>query len=89
MSQPGFTEVSRLKAEHLLTVDTANALQTDEQLLDGVKIDLIAREACDVIGKPIRGGRLVDDLIAHGEVLNNPGGDGLALSGHAFSFSTM
>jgi hypothetical protein len=89
MSQPGFAEVSGLKADHLPTVDPANTLQADEQLLNGIKIDIVAREARDVIGKPIGGGHLIDDLIAHGEVPNNPSGDSLTLSGHGFSFCAI
>jgi len=73
----------------LLAVDATNALQANEQLLDGVEIDIIAREARDMVGKPIRGRHLIDDLIAHGEVLNNPRGGGLTPSGHGFSSTTI
>jgi hypothetical protein len=42
MSRPGFTEVARLKADHLQTVDLTRALQRNEHLLNRVKIHIIA-----------------------------------------------
>jgi hypothetical protein len=86
-SRPGFAKIIRLEADGFNAAQIARALQGDEELLNFVEFHIIAREARNIMGKPVALRSNVSHMILLGEFPDAGGGRALDLSRHALDMA--
>src|SRR5712691_5563391 len=85
MSRLGFAQIARLKAHYLHSAEVSGALQSDQQLLNLVELNMVAGQPGDVVCERVALRPDIGYLVLPGQVPNAGRGSTLRLCGHGFS----